>query len=79
MFRTPFIVQYNQTRKGCVEVQYEEKRCPLCGEENHCGVVEGQNTCWCMTEEFPEGIIEAISNEPKKCICQNCLHTYKDI
>lgn len=65
--------------RSVLEVQYEEKRCPLCGKENHCGVVEGQKTCWCMTEKFPEGIIKAISKEPKKCICQNCLHTYKEI
>ncbi|AVK95390.1 cysteine-rich CWC family protein [Lysinibacillus sphaericus] len=70
-------VQWNG--KECVEVQYEEQRCPICGKENHCGVVEGQKTCWCMTEKFPEGIIKAISEEPKKCICQNCLHTYKEI
>jgi hypothetical protein len=58
---------------------YEEKCCPLCGKENQCGVAEGQEACWCMSEKFPEGIIGAVSNEPKKCICQNCLHTYKNI
>ncbi|MGE7843312.1 cysteine-rich CWC family protein [Lysinibacillus sp. NPDC093712] len=60
-------------------MQYEEKCCPLCGKENQCGVADGQDACWCMNEKFPEGIIGAVSNEPKKCICQNCLHTYKNI
>ncbi|MFJ7669305.1 cysteine-rich CWC family protein [Lysinibacillus sp. NPDC097195] len=59
-------------------MQNEEKCCPLCGKENNCGVAEGQQTCWCMTDNFPEGILEIVSNERNKCICQNCLHTYKN-
>ena len=54
--------------------------CPLCGKENHCGIADDKSACWCMMEKFPEGIFEAVSkNEPQKCICQNCLHTYKNI
>ncbi|WP_409366966.1 cysteine-rich CWC family protein [Lysinibacillus sp. 38-6] len=59
-----------QTKKQC---------CPLCGNENHCGVAEGQQTCWCMKEKFPEDLIESVSQERNMCICPHCLHTYKNI
>ncbi|MFJ8460720.1 MULTISPECIES: cysteine-rich CWC family protein [Lysinibacillus] len=52
--------------------------CPLCGQENHCGVAKGQNNCWCMTESFPERIFDAVPQEHNKCICQKCLDTYKE-
>ncbi|WP_107924696.1 cysteine-rich CWC family protein [Lysinibacillus parviboronicapiens] len=57
----------------------DEKCCPLCGEKNGCELVAGQNTCWCMRESFPEGIFEAVTEEPHKCICQTCLNTYKGV
>ncbi|QPQ29191.1 cysteine-rich CWC family protein [Lysinibacillus sp. JNUCC 51] len=52
----------------------EEKRCPLCGQENHCGVVNGKKDCWCMTESFPKEILEVAPKD--QCICQKCLDTY---
>ncbi|MGE7092291.1 cysteine-rich CWC family protein [Lysinibacillus sp. NPDC048646] len=57
----------------------DEKCCPICGEENHCELAEGHNTCWCMKACFPERIFEAVTPESNKCICQKCLNTYKGV
>ncbi|MGN4127473.1 cysteine-rich CWC family protein [Lysinibacillus sphaericus] len=54
-----------------------EKFCPICEQENHCELAQGNNTCWCMKESFPENILEAVTQQPNKCICRKCLNTYK--
>ena len=48
--------------------------CPLCGEQNHCGVSQPED-CWCRSETFSHELIESIpDNKVKKaCICQNCV------
>ncbi|WP_286924786.1 MULTISPECIES: cysteine-rich CWC family protein [Lysinibacillus] len=56
----------------------EVNNCPLCGKENHCGIVNGQKDCWCMAVYFPEEIFQAVPQELRKCICQKCLDTYKN-
>jgi len=56
----------------------EENNCPLCGKNNHCGVIKGQKDCWCMTVYFPEEIFQKVPQDLRKCICQNCLDTYKN-
>ncbi|MFD4493141.1 cysteine-rich CWC family protein [Lysinibacillus fusiformis] len=59
------------------EVQtMSEKRCPRCGKENHCGVVKGEKECWCMTQNFPEKLLNMTMTNT--CICQACLDTYKE-
>lgn len=55
----------------------EQKDCPLCGEENDCGVTKGEQQCWCMAVEFPQHLLATVAQEPKSCICQRCLNTYK--
>ncbi|MEP7051072.1 MAG: cysteine-rich CWC family protein [Pseudomonadota bacterium] len=48
--------------------------CPLCGESNACGVLQGQTECWCMALKIPEATLERIPTEAKNvaCICARC-------
>ncbi|MFF2481862.1 cysteine-rich CWC family protein [Paenibacillus sp. NPDC058071] len=52
-------------------------KCPLCGEQNGCGMTSGEapKQCWCVEERFPEWLIESVPQEQKgkSCICQSCL------
>lgn len=60
-------------------MQLDEKRCPLCGGDNHCKVGTDQQTmCWCMTAKFPKELLETVpaESQSKHCICQKCIDTY---
>ncbi len=55
--------------------------CPICGEENKCHIISGENpnSCWCMQTTVETDILE---NIPKKlrnisCICEECNLKYK--
>ncbi len=50
-------------------------RCPLCGEENRCGVAAGSSSCWCF--EAPPVPGEVLARVPAEaqgvaCVCQRC-------
>lgn len=49
-------------------------RCPLCGEDNLCGVANGRATCWCYTERIPADVRERIPPYARgiACICPKC-------
>ncbi|MFD1620092.1 cysteine-rich CWC family protein [Thalassotalea marina] len=53
-------------------------QCPLCQRSNHCGV-NSDMPCWCMSETFPEGLLEQIPQEQRciSCICQACVKKYQ--
>ncbi|MGL5122896.1 MAG: cysteine-rich CWC family protein [Fusobacteriaceae bacterium] len=58
----------------------EKGICPICGEENKCHIVLGEdpNSCWCMILPIERDILERI---PKKmrdvsCICEKCNLSY---
>jgi len=67
---------YEKGLKGVLNLQLDEKHCPLCGKENHCmaGTKE-QDQCWCMKEKVSKEVLELVPQEMKGkyCICQNCL------
>jgi len=48
--------------------------CPLCGEQNNCGMGKPDD-CWCRSETFSGDLIQRIPHEKenKACICQNCV------
>lgn len=54
--------------------QLTPTRCPLCGEDNHCGVANGTATCWCYTERIPRDVRERIPPYARDvvCICPKC-------
>ena len=52
----------------------DPKRCPLCGNENECGMLEGQGKCWCFTAIIAEAVIGQVPEEARDlaCICEKC-------
>ncbi len=54
-------------------IMSDPKSCPLCGQNNHCGVDEGN--CWCRMETFSEELLSSVPEKQKNksCICQNCI------
>lgn len=51
----------------------DKKKCPICGNNNGCAIVNRENPrdCWCVKVVFPE--------LPKmdSCICEECLNKIK--
>ena len=49
--------------------------CPLCGNNNDCGVAAGQESCWCFTEPVPPEILKRIPARAHgiACVCQRCV------
>ena len=48
--------------------------CPLCGRDNACGAVRGEDTCWCFDVEMSK---EALARVPPElvgvaCLCRDC-------
>lgn len=64
------------------EENNKEKKCPLCGKDNHCGnLAEGSHeACWCSKETFPQQIFELVPQEQQgaACICKECLDKFKE-
>ncbi|MGH2688767.1 MAG: cysteine-rich CWC family protein [Actinomycetota bacterium] len=53
--------------------EVDPSRCPLCGVDNQCGMVEGAATCWC----FAEPPAEVLAKGPPEardlaCVCRIC-------
>lgn len=48
--------------------------CPLCGENNSCGMLRGETTCWCFEARISEATLNAIPSERRgvSCICRAC-------
>ena len=55
--------------------------CPVCGEENKCGMLRGidHNECWCTKVEFDKEIFELIPEEYRgiSCVCLSCVGKFK--
>lgn len=53
---------------------YDPDRCPLCGEDNHCGMRAGSKTCWCYSAKLLPGVIERLPPEAQHvaCLCEKC-------
>lgn len=49
-------------------------RCPLCGEDNVCGVERGAGTCWCFSLRLPDDVVERVPPElrDRACVCESC-------
>ncbi|MCR8641653.1 cysteine-rich CWC family protein [Paenibacillus sp. N1-5-1-14] len=59
-----------------VHNKIDEKKCPLCGEHNECGVRDGN--CWCFHLKVPMELREQIPAEQrgKVCICKKCVEEF---
>jgi hypothetical protein len=47
----------------------ENRRCPGCGREFHCGIAN-DTPCWCATE-FPA--LMPLTDAAAGCYCRDCL------
>ncbi|WP_020618568.1 cysteine-rich CWC family protein [Paenibacillus daejeonensis] len=60
----------------------DEARCPLCGGDNRCGVLEGADirACWCMSTAIPRQLRDRVPAEQagKACICAACVARYHE-
>jgi len=54
----------------------EERKCPLCGQDNSCQ--HGEGSCWCENVVVPKYIIDMVPEEKKgkACICKSCIEKY---
>lgn len=48
--------------------------CPLCGDENHCGMRAGSKTCWCFSAKLVPGVLDRVPPEAQRvaCCCERC-------
>ncbi len=56
-------------------------RCPLCGNENECGLRAGSKTCWCFSEKLLPGVLDSIPPEAQRaaCLCKKCATGRDDL
>jgi uncharacterized protein (TIGR00290 family) len=49
-------------------------QCPLCGGDNTCAAVSGEQQCWCYTERIPNETRDRIPPYARNvaCICRRC-------
>jgi cysteine-rich CWC protein len=49
-------------------------RCPLCGQDNTCGMASGAATCWCFATEVPAEVLERVPPALRglACVCEPC-------
>ncbi len=61
-------------------MEIEKGICPLCGGKNGCAVAGGEDpySCWCMTTDVPEALLEMVPEEVKgkSCVCKKCVEKY---
>ena len=55
-------------------VSVDPKRCPLCGDENQCGMAKAAAKCWCFTAIIPEAVLGQVPEQVRDrvCICEKC-------
>ena len=62
--------------------QHSKALCPLCGKNNQCAMVSGdENTpCWCVDVEIDPKALAAIqeSDQHQRCLCPDCAKAVKE-
>ena len=53
------------------------KNCPLCNNDNLCGV-KNIADCWCTKIEIPPALLKKVpaSQRNKSCICVQCIKKF---
>ncbi|HEY4102411.1 MAG TPA: cysteine-rich CWC family protein [Polyangiaceae bacterium] len=48
--------------------------CPVCGEQNACGLSQGKSECWCFGAEIEQAALARVPSEKKNrtCLCARC-------
>jgi hypothetical protein len=54
--------------------EVDPSRCPLCGQDNKCGMVLGASTCWCFSATVARAALERVAPEARgvACVCEGC-------
>jgi len=49
-------------------------RCPLCGQDNTCGMAQGAGTCWCFSTPVPQEVLDRVPPALRglACVCEAC-------
>lgn len=52
----------------------DPRQCPLCGEQNECGMAAGRDACWCFERRIPADVLNQIPPQARNvvCICSRC-------
>ncbi|MCA6062192.1 cysteine-rich CWC family protein [Thalassolituus marinus] len=64
-------------------VKPDDAICPLCGEENRCGLKQAsvEQTCWCFSADvsIPQALLDKVpvDQRHKACICLSCITEFK--
>jgi hypothetical protein len=55
-----------------------QPQCPLCNNQNLCGVSNTTKPCWCTLEKVPSALIQGVpdAEKGKICICQACIKKF---
>jgi len=50
--------------------------CPLCGNANQCGMVTGEEKCWCFNAVISEDVLARVPEQARDlvCICEKCAN-----
>jgi hypothetical protein len=53
----------------------DPSRCPLCWQQNKCGIAEDSGTCWCLESSKPSEMLDQVPHQPIGLanLCQTCL------
>lgn len=57
-------------------MEVRKKYCPLCGNENDCAVLKGEDasTCWCQQVHIAKELLAKIPEDKiGSCLCQDCV------
>lgn len=59
-----------------MRITKEDRKCPLCGEDNGCQ--HGKGDCWCNNVVVPKHIMDMIPEDKKgkACVCKSCIEKY---
>jgi hypothetical protein len=54
--------------------EVDPSRCPLCAQDNRCGMVADASTCWCFTTNVARAVLALLPPEAEgvACVCQAC-------
>jgi len=56
----------------------DPRRCPLCGNNNECGVAAGEEPCWCFRQPVPQEVLQRLPLEARgvACVCRSCATSH---
>ncbi|GBF75135.1 hypothetical protein PA598K_03520 [Paenibacillus sp. 598K] len=67
-------------REDKYDADVDPSRCPLCGGDNRCAILQGAeiDSCWCRAAAIPRGLLERVPAERagQACICAACVAAY---